>query len=416
MQPSPFRRTAVAGCAVAAMLAGVLTACSSSNHNAASSTSASSAAGGSNPGSSNTPTGSVIKLGEVASLTGSLAATADGVADGITAWADYTNAHGGIDGHPVKVYTLDDQGGSPAVGLADAKTLVEQDHVVAFVGEASGSVEQWQSYVEGAGVPVVGGQSSETPFLVSSDFFATGTNVLAIAYGQLKLAAQFGPKLGFTYCAEIPLCAQAASLEKTLSPGTGVTVNPTLAVASTAPNYSAQCEALQQAGVNSYDLALVSDTALRLVKQCKTNGFKASAVLSDGTLTSEWLTTPSLVGTAVVGTDVSYNAIKQDQPKIGNLFGPNVVQGWVSGELLAKAVEASGASTVTSDSIKQGLYTLKGETLGGMTPPLSYTAGKASPVNCFFPETIQPNEVAADSGPTTVCAPDALVAAIAAKM
>jgi branched-chain amino acid transport system substrate-binding protein len=165
-----------------------------------------------------------------------------------------------------------------------------------------------------------------------------------------------------------------------------------------------------------------------VAKDCKALGFRSPVVISDGTLTADWLTQPNLAGTAVVGSDVSYTddstpaeqqfhaAIKQYQPNIGSLLGPNVVEGWVSGQLLAKAVEASGASTVTSSSIKEGLYKLKGETLGGMTPPLTYSRGKASPINCFFPETISQGQLGTPNGSTTECAPSGLVAAISAKL
>ncbi len=47
------------------------------------------------------------------------------------AWASWTNAHGGINGHPVKMIVKDDAP-EPVGGAAVAKELVEQDHVMAI--------------------------------------------------------------------------------------------------------------------------------------------------------------------------------------------------------------------------------------------------------------------------------------------
>lgn len=60
-------------------------------------------------------------------------------ADVLAASAKWTNAHGGIAGHPVRVITIDDHQ-DPGDGLAAAQTLISQDHVVSLVGTNEGTI------------------------------------------------------------------------------------------------------------------------------------------------------------------------------------------------------------------------------------------------------------------------------------
>ena len=76
--------------------------------------------------SSSTP----IVVGTICSCSGPYAGDIAGAKPVITAWEKWTNAHGGINGHPVKVIVEDDSG-IVANGVSDAKQLVEQDHVSA---------------------------------------------------------------------------------------------------------------------------------------------------------------------------------------------------------------------------------------------------------------------------------------------
>lgn len=389
-------------------LLGAVTACGSSNDSRGTSAGAS---------------GSPIVLGEMASLSGALSVTAGSLKAGLDAWVGAVNASGGINGHPVKVITLDDQG-SATVGLQNAKKLIQQEKVVALVGQAASSVETWEKLVEDAGIPVVGGQTSETPFMTNPDFFSTGPSALAIQYGVAKLASTQGPKFGYAYCAEAPICAQSAALAKTVGDAVGLDVAVSMAASSTAPDYTAQCQKLKSAGVNSYGLGLVSDTALRVASACRTQGLDAPVVISDGTMTAQWLTDHDVDGTLIAGSAAPYlasdtpaeqefqAALKQYKPEDGVQIGPNTVSGWLSGKLLEAAIAASGSDEVTSDSIKKGLYSLKDETLGGMSVPLNYTEGKANPVNCSFQEKLD-GGVLKLASTTPVCAPAELVAKIA---
>ena len=62
-------------------------------------------------------------------------------------------------------------------------------------------------------------------------------------------------------------------------------------------------------------------------------------------------------------------------------------EAWASGLLLADAVKAGGLTstgTPTSAEIVQGLGTLKDDTLEGLSPGVTFVAGKINPQDCWF--------------------------------
>jgi branched-chain amino acid transport system substrate-binding protein len=101
-----------------------------------------------------------IPVGVVGTFSGPEGTTTGSSKFAIEAWADAVNAAGGINGRHVQLYVEDDAG-NPATSLVEVKTLVQEDHVVAIVGEESISAQPWASYVAAQDVPVIGGNSAE---------------------------------------------------------------------------------------------------------------------------------------------------------------------------------------------------------------------------------------------------------------
>ena len=59
--------------------------------------------------------------------------------EALRVWVKWTNAQGGVSGHPVSAIFADD-GGDPARHRAAVQKMVEQDKVVAFVADALDSL------------------------------------------------------------------------------------------------------------------------------------------------------------------------------------------------------------------------------------------------------------------------------------
>jgi branched-chain amino acid transport system substrate-binding protein len=92
---------------------------------------------------------------------------------------------------------------------------------------------------------------------------------------------------------------------------------------------------------------------------------------------------------------------------------------WASGMLFGAAVKASGDSTVTAASVKKGLYALKGETLGGLVAPLTFTPGKANLTNCYYSYALDAGKFVETDNMKPTCADgaiDSLIDGIAASM
>lgn len=387
---------------------------------AACSSSTKSTTGASPASSSSAP----ILIGNIGSYTGPEAGSIGGAEQVIKAWADSVNAAGGIDGHDVKLIVLDDQDNA-TLAVTDAQQLVA-DKVVAIVGEESDDDSAWASIASKAGIPVIGGLSIDLPFITNSDFYAAGTNAIALSYGVLAEAKTFGSKFAILYCAEAPQCQQAVALNKGLGALEGVSVVYDASVSATAPDYTAVCEALKDSDAQSYEIADASPVVLRIADQCAQQGVTAKNVTEDGTITSNWIQDSTMDGVLSAETDFPFvddsvpnsqayqAAIAKYAPGLaGN--GPNASYAWVAGVLFQKAAsEVSGP--VTSQSIIAALDTMKGQTLGGIAPPLTFTAGQPAQVDCYFTLGISAGKFTEPHGLVTACAPSAIISAVLAKL
>src|ERR1700759_1448969 len=124
-----------AGAGAAAACA--ITACSSGSASLASSPASSGAsASGASASSGAAASGTPIAVGSIGTYSGPLGSNTSRMGEVIKAWASWTNAHGGVGGHPVKLTVFDD-GGNATTAITDVKQLITQDKVVAIVSDMS---------------------------------------------------------------------------------------------------------------------------------------------------------------------------------------------------------------------------------------------------------------------------------------
>jgi branched-chain amino acid transport system substrate-binding protein len=409
------------GAAAAVMLV-TATACSSAGGSSATSSASTGATSGAAASG-----GSTIPIGVIGSYSGSQASSTGGVPMVAQAWADTVNAAGGLNGHKIQLFVEDDAG-NPATGIQDANTLVQQDKVVAIVGDASNVDSAWAPIVEKAGVPVVGGLALNETFLTNPDFFASGTNIIALQYGLVATAKKFGGSIDLLYCAEAATCKEGATLTAAIAKTDGVSVPMQAPVSSTAPDYTAVCQEVKSSGAKTYDILDAGVLALRIATACEQQGVTARLVQVDSQITQAFDGTAAVNNTYAVEIDAPWFdsstpatkayqvAIAKYAPSLGQEDGPEANYQWVAGQLFDAAVQASGSGTVTSASVKQGLYALKGETLGGLTQPLTFTKGQTPMFNCWFTMAVIGEKFALPNGLSTECAPTAVVAAIAKSL
>ena len=390
--------------------------CSSSSSSSSSSTPASASA---NASASGGATGTPFVVGAMGTFTG--------VASGSTAdaktvfqdWVDATNAAGGINGHPVKAIILDDQN-NPSTALTNAQQLVQQDHVQVIFDLSDNLESAFAKVVDTAKVPVLG--QSESPVLgTDPNFYSTGTTVEPLIWGELKAAnVAKVSKIGALYCAEIASCAETVPLFTQLGPTVGVALAYSAKVSSTASSYTAQCLGSKGAGANGVTVGAASDVALRVAEDCSAQGYKPTYVSTAGEMTTPWLQQPAVNGAvgntqevpwfddSIPATQAMQAAISKYSPSVltDSAFGATAAIGWAAGTVFAAVAKTADLTPSSSQSdIVAALDTVSNNTFGGLTPPLTYTAGKPTQVACSFVAGISNGKWTEPIGLKTICMP-----------
>jgi branched-chain amino acid transport system substrate-binding protein len=412
-------RWALAGCVVAAL---TLSACGSTS--SSSSTTPAATSPGSASTSASASAGAAIKVGFICSCSGPQASLIAGSEKVARAWADNVNASGGINGHPVRLFTYDD-GQNPATALQDAKALVDQDHVIAIVGEISEIDGTWVPWVVAHGIPVVGGASGDPVQGTNPGVFPSGSTLLAITVGTIA-EAKGKKNFGVMYCAETPVCAQFVPLATGVGKLFGLKVTAT-SISATAPSYAAPCLKFKSAGVDALFVGDNGTIVQRVVAACSQQGYAPLEATTEAATSSAMLTDSQLAGTLAAGSnanpfDSSLPAVKEFQAAVqkyypGLLGSAGYTQddfyAWTGGKLFEAAAKAANIGpTSTPAELKAGLYALKNETLGGIAPPLTFTKGKPYFSPCWFSTKIENGTLISLNGNRPVCLPAVQTAAL----
>ena len=342
-----------------------------------------------------------VTVGIVCGCTGPLASSTSFSPQSYEAWVNAVNAKGGINGYKIKVIVKDDQS-SPATGLQDAKTLIQADHVVALV-DATDTETAWADFAKQENVPVVGGFNLSIDDLTSSNFFASGTTEDAFTSAEVLAAKKVhATKIAEFYCSEDPVCSEIVPVLKSTASSLGASVVIVEEISAAQPNYTAQCLAAKQAGANFVAIGESVNAVQAMAADCSRQGYFPYYQIADGGV-SKSFTSATGLSTKSIGyeTGVPFfdttsaaakkmNAdIKKTAPKI--LSNPNYSQDnvsmYASAALFGKALQAGTAGKsgpVTTQEIYQGLYTIHDDTLGGLSPPLTFKANQANPVDCWY--------------------------------
>jgi branched-chain amino acid transport system substrate-binding protein len=342
-----------------------------------------------------------LNIGFVCSCSGAQASSTAVAKPGYEAWEQYTNAHGGINGHQVKVFYEDDQQNA-GTGLAEVETLINQDHVLALV-DISGSDTAWQTYAEQHHVPVVGGSTSAQFFSSNPDFFAPGQTLDDYFTNFVDAAKKVGAKsIAELYCAESPDCQEAVAPLKATAAKAHLPLVYVAQISASQPNYTAQCLAAKQAGTQGLIIADSVSVVQSVMKDCVAQGYSPWEISLDGAISGSFTSSPGL-SNKLIGSEpdlpffvtntpaakTMVNAFNKYEPGlVHNVnYGEEVTQAWISGmlfEAAAKAGKVGVTGAPTTQELTNGLYALHGETLGGLAPPLTFKKGQPNPVHCWY--------------------------------
>jgi branched-chain amino acid transport system substrate-binding protein len=334
-------------------------------------------------------------------------------------WARAVNDRGGVVGHPVEVRVVDD-GGDPARHKAGIQQLVEKDGVLAIVGDNGFLALREDSvrYVEQKGVPIVGGDALNDLWFNSPMMFPQ------MAAGNYKLWSQMvaaadtagpGGKFGYILCTEGPICQDALKWWPEYAKRNGLQVVYGSQMSMTQPNFTAECIAARNAGVQFLMLGMDTNSERRVIASCAQQGF--NPVFGLVQVRAEMAADKGIDGAVVVSnvfpwveadtaaTREFHDVMAKYAPNLGIAY--DVSQGWVTGKLFEKAAANLGDNPTSADVLK-GLWAMKGETVGGLTAPLSFTQGQPpAPVTCYWPVRAQGGRWTAPLGAQGVCKPRA---------
>ena len=369
------------------------------------------------------PSKSTIALGWVGDTSSAQGSAGQATRAAVLAWAKWVNAHGGIVGHPVNVIAKD-VGTDPAKTESTVKDLVENQHVVAFVGNAASSTDSvFKQYLIDQNIPIVGGQAYSTAMAGDQLFFPASAWVFTSVWMQPYAASKANAdKMGLFWCSSNPACAGAVPLYSKDAKENNVTLVFDQKIDDSASDYTANCLAAKDASANSLAVAAGASQGTRVIQSCARQAYNPTYVVpasaySDvllklakaGTLKNLSVPSDSFLWFTNAGNKSStafknYLAAMKQYAK-GTTSGPSTTLGWVAGELFAAAGKGFG-DTVTSADVLTGLYALNGETLDGLAPqPLTYTKGKPTTVNCFFLAALKGTKLQAVDGGKPACQP-----------
>jgi branched-chain amino acid transport system substrate-binding protein len=363
-----------------------------------------------------------ISVGVVCSCTGPLSSSISVGPPAYQAWADYTNAHGGIDGHKVNVIEENDAY-DPATSIAEVQKLVQSDHVQAIV-DSSDVDAGWATYLKAQNVPVVGGGSSGELEDTNSDWFAVGETLDDYFINFIDAAKKVGASdIGEFYCAEAATCQEGVAPFEATAKAVNEKVSYVTQVSASAPSYTAECLAAQQAGVQALIVADAVAVVQSVAQDCSKQGYTPWQISLDGAVSESFTTSPGIENRFIGSEpDIPFfsdntaaaklmNATLKKYADATTLKSPNyneqATQMYVSGLMLTAAVQASGDGsnpTITSADIEKGLHAFHNQTLGGMAPPLNFKKGVPNPVDCWYWIRIQSGKFTTPYGVKPVCA------------
>ena len=347
--------------------------------------------------------GSPIVIGTICTCSGPAGSGLSGIKKMMPAWVKWKNAHGGVNGHPVRLIFKDDKGDATAAAGA-ARSLISSK-VKAIVGNFSLQEGAWLKLAHDAGIPVVAGDDQSPAEATDPNVFPLGANNITTLYHVIKNASDDGKKkLAMMYCTEAPTCGQLKPIidafTKTL--GTGIKVVSESTVSASQPSYSANCLSGKNAGANSAVLISPPATNNRLIPQCTQQGWTPTQYGANGSLPHKDVS----VFKGGVKVAVSLPSIGiDDRTTAGMKLFASILAKYARGltgsteyteslsmpfaalQLFAKVGDQSKLKpTSTTGQVKSALYRVsnKNETLGGLVAPVKFTRGKGTDNGCAF--------------------------------
>jgi branched-chain amino acid transport system substrate-binding protein len=332
-----------------------------------------------------------VLVGEVGTWSGVIGSALAPARDAFGAWVASVNARGGVMGHPIKLFVADD-GGDPATDISQIHAMVESQHVMVLANLFPPAVNDSSvaKYAQQKNIAVIGGADGNPVWTQSPVMFPTISSAEAGSYGYAKAMLDHGSKkVGSIYCTETPICKLGNDIWAKYASRLGLQVVYEGQISVTQPDFTAQCLQASRNGAQSMIVFADASSVGRFADACSRQGYhplivnplpvtdSAKMASLDGSVSViagfPWFITSGSPALSEYGRAIAH----YDPNPTGALSGT----GWTAGKALELALERSLAQSTNPSSagIFKGLWSFRGETLGGLTPPLTFSQGQPSP-------------------------------------
>jgi branched-chain amino acid transport system substrate-binding protein len=346
------------------------------------------------PGSGTAP----IVIGNIGTYTGPAGGSLKRFPEGVQVWVKWINDRGGLNGHPVKLIVVDD-GGDPARHKAAKQDLIERKGVQAFVGDGEPLAgESSVDYITSKGIPMVGNEGGSDWYYKSPMYFPQAPNGDTYWHSMMPGLAEVTKgkkKFASAACVEAETACGGADRvwhDEGIAKKNGFDPVYRARVSLAQPDYTAECLAAQKAGAEIVVLVLDDTSIGRFANSCGRQRYNPIFAWPLAPAATRHKDDPNLNGGVVLlnffpWTKGDTPATAEFQAAMKKYFSgtvePGHAGGWASGKMFEKAALATATPTLAA-GILDGLYSFKGETLGGLTMPLSFNRGQpAKRVECW---------------------------------
>jgi branched-chain amino acid transport system substrate-binding protein len=271
-------------------------------------------------------------------------------------------------------------------------------------------------------IPVISTIGGDDYVYDSPMYFATvptGTqNGYAMAGGFSQVAIPQGKKkLGVIACAEVQnVCGKFAAMwtsDKMKKLGFESVYQATASLVQ--PDYTSECLGARQAGAEVLAIAMDNNSVGRIAASCHRQGYKPLFGFSNQVSVNSMLNDPELDG-AVAGSN-TFAWPAEDTParkefhdvfaryRPGQAPGGSNAVGWVAAKTFEAALLKFGVpDQPTPTALLEGLWSLAGSTLGGLSYPLPFVREKPStPKACYAAVVIKNKAWTAPFGGDMTC-------------
>lgn len=343
-----------------------------------------------------------VVLGQTAPSSGIIGASNFNMRTGLALWLRDVNARGGVQCHPVRLYQMDDAA-DPARVTSNLNELVYGKKAIAIVGAGVPTTfAAAKRFAEQNNVPFVGGDLIEAPWFSSPWFFPQGGGPLASYAGAMKEAARAAgtDRIGLVYCVEAAICGQINENFEAMAAAAGLRVVLRKVSSITSPDYTAECQALSSAGAGAVFVALEGSGNARFARSCLSLDYRPAIATSALAVTAEAALDPNVrkLGAFLGAANAPFLATDSagarafraayDRFAPGSSIDQNTISQYTSGRLFEAAVATvsprARAGPLTRDLLLEGLWQVRGETLLGLAPAITFNRNSPPAANnCY---------------------------------